>query len=609
MIKLENISLQRGLKVLLDQVDLTLLGGQKIGFIGKNGVGKSSLFALLLGNITPDDGSVVIPKHLKIAHLAQEVPALQQVAIEYVIDGDHELRQLQNALDTAEDGMHIAEICSQLETIDAYTVESRAAQLLHGLGFTPDEQKKFVSEFSGGWRMRLNLARTLMSRSDILLLDEPTNHLDLDAIIWLEEFLKTYQGTLILISHDRDFIDGVATHIIHLENQKIKSYTGNYSAFEKQRAEHLSLQQASYEKQQEQRAHLQKFIDRFRAKASKATQAQSRIKALARMDIIQAVHAESPFQFTFREAPLCSNPLLKLEHANIGYDSKIILKNVSVNLTNDARIGLIGPNGAGKSTLIKCLAAEIQPLNGELFLNNSLRIGYFAQHQVDNLDLNASPLLHLQRISPEATEQQLRTYLGSFAFSRNQALNSIQDFSGGEKARLALAILIWQKPNLLLLDEPTNHLDLEVREALTLALQEYQGAMIIVSHDRHLLRSCTDELILVAHHRVEDFDGDLDSYEQWLKEYRRDTFISAADAKKTSNNQQHKNQRATEQKIIKAEQALAEIQQQILSVENTLADNDLYTDANQEKLRVLLKEKETLDRKKIVLEEEWLALQ
>ena len=327
------------------------------------------------------------------------------------------------------------------------------------------------------------------------------------------------------------------------------------------------------------------------------------------MDIIQAVHAESPFQFTFREAPLCSNPLLKLEHANIGYDSKIILKNVSVNLTNDARIGLIGPNGAGKSTLIKCLAAEIQPLNGELFLNNSLRIGYFAQHQVDNLDLNASPLLHLQRISPEATEQQLRTYLGSFAFSRNQALNSIQDFSGGEKARLALAILIWQKPNLLLLDEPTNHLDLEVREALTLALQEYQGAMIIVSHDRHLLRSCTDELILVAHHRVEDFDGDLDSYEQWLKEYRRDTFISAADAKKTSNNQQHKNQRATEQKIIKAEQALAEIQQQILSVENTLADNDLYTDANQEKLRVLLKEKETLDRKKIVLEEEWLALQ
>lgn len=611
MIKLEQVSLQRGLKSLLENVSVTFLPRQKTGIIGENGAGKSSLFALLTGELKPDAGDVVVPKHLRIAHLEQEVVALEKSAIEYVIDGDKELRTLENALTETEDGIKIAEIYAQLEVIGAYSAEARASQLLHGLGFTTPEQQQKVSEFSGGWRMRLNLARTLMCRSDLLLLDEPTNHLDLDTIIWLQEWLQNYQGTLLFISHDRDFLDAVASHIVHVENKQLKQYTGNYSDFERMRVAELAQQQATYEKQQQQRVHLQSFIDRFKAKASKAKQAQSRVKALERMELIQAVHVKSPFQFSFREAPPCTNPLLKLTKADIGYGDKTVLKQVSLHLTEQARIGLIGPNGAGKSTLIKCLAQELMPFSGEIFVNPKLRIGYFSQHQLDSLDLEASPLLHLQRLSPDATQQSLRNYLGSFGFSNEQALAPVGPFSGGEKSRLALALLIWQKPNLILLDEPTNHLDLEMREALTLALQSYQGAMVVVSHDRHLLRSCTDSLILVANQEVAEFEDDLEAYEKWLKDYRRDLTQPKTVIKPQPNKQQQeaKQQRAIKQKIEKLEKEMDALQQQKKLIEEKLSSNELYEAHGQEYLNDLLAQQEKIAQRESELEHIWYELQ
>lgn len=612
MIKLEHVSLQRNIKQLLEDANLTLFAQQKVGVVGANGSGKSSLFALLRGVLSPDLGEVFVPKQLKIAHLEQEVEALDQVAIDYVIDGDAELRALEKKLNHTEDGMEIGEIYTQMEAIDAYTAKARAAQLMHGLGFAAEEQKHSVRAFSGGWRMRLNLARTLMCRSDILLLDEPTNHLDLDAIIWLESWLKNYRGTLLFISHDRDFLDAIASYVVHLEDRKLKLYTGDYSAFEKQQAAQLALQQALYEKQQRARAHLQSFVDRFRARASKATQAQSRIKALERMEIIQAAHVNSPFQFSFREVPSCSNPLLKLEHTQLGYEDKIVLNDVSLNLLTEARIGLIGPNGAGKSTLIKTLAGVLKPLSGEIFFNSKISIGYFSQHQLDSLDLNASPLLHLQRLSPDATPQTLRSYLGSFGFSNEQALASVAPFSGGEKSRLALALLIWQKPNLLLLDEPTNHLDLEMREALTLALQSYQGAMVIVSHDRHLLRSCTDSLILVAYQAVKEFDGNLEDYEQWLNNYRRDIAAPIKESvprTKPAIDFVNKRARVLKSKLEKLEQTLALLQQQHKQLEEQLADPLLYQLEQKSTLMQLLAKRDQLLAEEKACEQQWLDLQ
>lgn len=611
MIQLTHLSLQRGSKQLLEDVNLVIYAQQKIGIVGENGAGKSSLFALLRGLLTSDVGDIFVPPHLRIAHLEQEIPALSQAALEYIIDGDQELRAIEKALTETEDGLQIAELHMRMGAIDGYSAKARAAQLMYGLGFTAEEQSQSVSAFSGGWRMRLNLAKTLMCRSDLLLLDEPTNHLDLDAILWLETWLKSYTGTLLFISHDRDFLDSIASHIIHLEHKQLKIYTGNYSDFEKQRVAQLELQQATYEKQQRQRAYLQSFIDRFKAKASKARQAQSRIKALARMEIIQAAHVDSPFTFSFREASACSNPLFKLDKANIGYGDKIILKNISISLTAQDRIGLIGPNGAGKSTLIKCLAGELSPLSSEYFMNPALKIGYFTQHQLDNLDLQASPLLHLQRLSPQETEQKLRTYLGSFGFMGDQALAKVEPFSGGEKARLALALLIWQKPNLLLLDEPTNHLDLEMRQALTMALQDYQGAMIVVSHDRHLLRSCTDSLILVAHQKAQEFAGDLDEYQTWLNNYRRD--IQTPPKTENTHNklqqQSNKQQRALESKIKKLEEEIATLQKQKETIDKKLAANDLYEEKQHEKLKQLLQEQEILIQKIAALEEDWFSLQ
>ena len=607
MIQLTNVSLSRGIKPLLDSVNLIVHANQKVGIAGENGAGKSSLFALLRGILAADVGEVSVPSHLQIAHLEQEVESTEQCALDYVIDGDAQLRAIEQALLTTEDGMEIAELYGQMGVIDGYTAPARAAQLMDGLGFNVHEQQQPVSSFSGGWRMRLNLAKTLMCRSDLLLLDEPTNHLDLDAIIWLEDWLKRYSGTLLFISHDRDFLDVIATHVMHLENKQLTVYTGNYSDFEKQRAEQLALQQATFEKQQRHRAHLQSFIDRFKAKASKAAQAQSRIKALARMEITQAAYVHSPFHFTFRETTPCSNPLLSIDKANIGYGTKIILKNIDFMLSGQARIGLIGPNGAGKSTLIKCLAGLLTPLSGEHFVNPALKIGYFDQHQLDSLDVNASPLLHLQRLSPLTDEQPLRKYLGSFGFAGNQALEPVGPFSGGEKTRLALAILIWQKPNLLLLDEPTNHLDLEMRHALTMALQEYQGAMIVVSHDRHLLRSTTDSLVLVANQQVIEFEQDLDEYQHWLSNYRRETALVAkkpvvvAKVQAPSVNNTFK--------IAKIETELAAAQASLAAVELTLSDPAIYHADQRVSLKAALKEqtkwREASDR----LENQWLALQ
>ncbi len=608
MLQLTNVSFSRGAKPLLDGVNLIVHATQKVGIAGENGAGKSSLFALLRGVLGPDVGEVCVPSHLAIAHLEQEVAATAQSALDYIIDGDAELRAIELALNTTEDGMEIAELYGKLGVIDGYTAPARAAQLMSGLGFSFAEQARPVSSFSGGWRMRLNLARTLMCRSDLLLLDEPTNHLDLDAIVWLEDWLKRYPGTLLFISHDRDFLDAIATHIVHLENKQLTLYTGNYSDFEKQLAEQLALQQATHEKQVKQRAHLQSFIDRFKAKASKATQAQSRIKALARMEVTQAAYVHSPFHFSFRDSTPCSNPLLNVDNADIGYGEKIILKKIHFALTNQARIGLIGPNGAGKSTLIKCLAGRLEPLTGQHFINPALKIGYFDQHQLDSLDVNASPLLHLQRMSPNSNEQDLRKYLGSFGFAGNQALVEVGPFSGGEKTRLALALLIWQKPNLLLLDEPTNHLDLEMRHALTMALQDYHGAMIVVSHDRHLLRSTTDTLILVANGQVVEFEQDLDEYQKWLMNYRREA-SKEAKAEPLATVAAKKPLAAVKAPIVnlaKLEAQLSDVQAQLAAIELALADNSLYEAIHATRLDTLVLERAAVVAECERLENLWL---
>ena len=524
MIRLQNLTLQRGPQRLLEDAELTLHAGQKAGLIGANGAGKSSLFALLRGELHPDSGDCFLPADWRIAHMRQEVDTLERLAVDYVLDGDLRLRQVQRDLAAAEaahDGAAQARYHSELDSADGYTADARARKLLAGLGFTNEQMDRQVGDFSGGWRMRLNLAQALMCPSDLLLLDEPTNHLDLDAIIWLEEWLKSYPGTLMLISHDRDFLDAVVDHVAHVDQRKITLYRGGYSAFERARAERLAQQQQAYEKQQAQRAHMESYIARFKAQATKARQAQSRIKALERMEELTAAHVDSPFDFVFRESQKISSPLIDLSDARLGYGDKAVLEKVKLQLTPGARIGLLGPNGAGKSTLIKNLAGELSPLSGRLTRGENTVVGYFAQHQLDSLDSKASPLLHLQRLAPTEREQTLRDFLGGFDFRGARIDEPVLNFSGGEKARLALALIAWDRPNLLLLDEPTNHLDLEMRLALTMALQEFSGAVLVVSHDRHLLKSTTDNFYLVADGKVEEFDGDLEDYTRWLVEYRQ----------------------------------------------------------------------------------------
>jgi len=605
MINLQQLSLRRGPKLLLDKTSIIIHPGQRVGITGANGTGKSSLFALILGDLDADGGELAIPQQLALAHVAQEIPATDIAAIDYVLQGDQELSTLRQQLAHAQhtdQGEKIALIYQQLETIDAYTADSRAASLLQGLGFTTDQLHQATCTFSGGWRMRLNLAQALMCRSDILLLDEPTNHLDLDAVMWLENWLTQYPGTLLLISHDRDFLDSITTHIAHIEQQSLKLYTGNYSAFEKTRAMQLAQQASAYAKQQKEIAHMHDFVRRFGAKASKAKQAQSRLKSLQRMELIAAAHVDSPFHFSFKRHEKFPSPLLRLDEVQVAYANNIILNKINLTLQPGDRLGLLGANGAGKSSLIKLIAGEIKTQSGEYIPAQELKIGYFAQHQLEQLRTEQSPLWHLQQLDKKAREQDLRNFLGGFDFSGDKVTAEVAPFSGGEKARLVLAIVIYQQPNLLLLDEPTNHLDLEMRHALSVALQEFEGALIIVSHDRHLLRSVCDQFLLVAAGKAQYFDGDLTDYHQLLaqsskQETGTSTNKTTDDTASSQNNRKEQKRLQAEQrqrskplrdKLQKLEKQIDKLQQEKKAIETVLSTQDIYNDENKNKLKKCL---------------------
>ncbi|MEF3075865.1 ATP-binding cassette domain-containing protein [Methylobacter sp. Wu1] len=617
MLNFRNISLRRGARVLFANASFTIHKGQKVGVTGANGVGKSSLFALLRNELHLDEGDFSMPPGLEIAHVAQETPAVGCSAIDYVIDGDRELRCLQQQLAAAEqadDGLKQAQLHAALDTIGGYSAQARASRLMSGLGFMPEQEQNPVSSFSGGWRMRLNLAQALMCRSDVLLLDEPTNHLDLDAVIWLQDWLCKYPGTLLLISHDRDFLDAITDHIVHIEQNKAEIYTGNYSAFERMRAEKLAQQQAAYLKQQREIAHMQSFVDRFKAKATKARQAQSRIKALERMELIAQAHVDSPFDFSFPAPGRMPNPLLTLEKADIGYGQKRVIEQASLSISPGDRIGLLGPNGAGKSSLIKVLAGTMSPLSGTRREADALKIGYFAQHQLEQLRLDESPLWHLQKLDNQATEKDLRNFLGGFDFQGDKVLEPVKPFSGGEKARLVLAMLVYQNPNLLLLDEPTNHLDLEMRHALSVALQDYEGAIVVVSHDRHLLRSVTDQLLLVAGGKAQPFDGDLEDYRLWLAEQKKGEEKPAADAAPmVSRKDQRKLDAERRQKfkplydaLKKAEQAVEKYHTEQRQLEQQLADPAIYADSEKDRLKQLMERKVQVDKALEDAEAAWM---
>jgi len=649
----------RGIKPLLEQVDITLNPGDKIGLIGANGAGKSSLFAMLRGELHPDQGEIDFPAKWRMAYVAQETPPLERAALDYAIDGDVTLRKLEEELArlegepaTTENGIAIGEIYSALADADAYTVQSRGEQLLLGLGFSLDQMQQPVASFSGGWRMRLNLAQALMCPSDLLLLDEPTNHLDLDAIIWLEDWLKRYPGTLIIISHDRDFLDEVVNVVAHIDERKLKRYSGNYSSFERQRAAQMILAAGALEKQQRKRAHLESFVNRFKAQASKARQAQSRMKALAKMEELAPLRAAAEFSFEFREPLSAPNPLLVMEDVDAGYriedeatgdiTTKSIVKDINFSLQIGQRIGLLGVNGAGKSTLIKTIAGELMPLTGDATLGKGLNIGYFAQHQVEMLRHDESPLWHLAKIAPTVREQELRNFLGGFNFPGTMVTSSIRPFSGGEKARLALALIVWQRPNLLLLDEPTNHLDLETREALTEALAQFEGTLVVVSHDRHLLRATTDQFIIVADGKLQPFDGDLDDYKDWLfqtklgkgtsvlpaagKDNKTDFPVASpvaptAAAAPAVNSKDQKRQAAEdrqrlatlrkplEQKIKRLDEQIAKRNGQKAEVDAKLGESSIYDAANKAKLKQLLADQTFFTKDLAQLEGEWLELQ
>ncbi len=626
MITFRNLSFYRGDQQLVKDANLTINTGWRLGFVGHNGTGKSSLFSLLLGGLLPDAGEAMIAKDWRVAHMAQEVDALEQSAIDYVLDGDVALRDIERNLAAADehtDPMQLAHWHEAFDTMHGYSAKPRAQALLAGLGFSQDKLENPVRSFSGGWRIRLNLARTLYQPSELLLLDEPTNHLDLETVLWLQDFLKAYQGTLILISHDRDFLDDVCTHTLHIHSQKLTLYTGNYSAFERQRAERMALEQSMYVKQQAQRAHLEDFVRRFRAKATKAKQAQSRLKALERMPMVQLAHADSPFSFSLPASEKMSSPLMTLKFADLGHGDKTILSKVNFSLLPGMRIGLLGPNGAGKSTLIKTLTSEIRQLAGKRLVGDHLTIGYFSQHQTEALDADATPLLHLQRLSPMTKEQEHRDFLGGFGFAGDAALATVGNFSGGEKARLALALLAWQRPNLLLLDEPTNHLDLDMREALVIALQEFEGAMVLVSHDRHLLASTVDEFWMVSDGCVQPYDGDLDDYASWLKERQKaqqasavtqsvstDTNAVKVDKKQDRKEaaEQRERLRPLKQKVQKLEKEMEKLGSELVVVETLLGDASLYEADQKTKLQQALQQQGSLKSRLAEVEEEWLML-
>ena len=619
MIQLQGLGLQLGSKILLENADLTVFPGQMWGVIGGNGSGKSSLFKLLQGQLQADTGSCHYPKGWTLAHMAQEVAHCERAALQYVMDGDKELRSVQAAIDENPDGEELARLFDLMEVMDGYTAEARAQKLLNGLGFGSEEMTRSVSEFSGGWRIRLNLAQALMCRSDLLLLDEPTNHLDLDATLWLEQWLTQYSGTLLIISHDRDFLDNVVAHVVSFENKKLISYNGNYSAFERQKAERMAQQNIAFAKQQERVQEIENFVRRFRAKATKAKQAQSRLKELERMEKIAPAHVDSEFSFRFPVPDKLPQQLLNFSQAEVGYAGTPILKQVNFSLLGQSRIGLLGHNGAGKSTLIKALTGNLSLLAGERVEAAHLNMGYFAQHQLESLDLDASCALHLQRLTPTVTEQAIRNFLGGFGFQGDRAFEEIRHFSGGEKARLALAIVAWQKPNLLILDEPTNHLDLEVRHALTLALQAFEGAIVIVSHDRHLLRNTVDDFWLVDSGRVQPFDGDLADYHQWLQDgqsgddHGNDSQSKSMETEKKGDKKEQRQAAAALRDKLKpytqairiCEQEMEKLQKRLKKIETELADPVLYESPNQQ-LTDLLKKQGAVSSELQNVEERWL---
>ncbi|EGR0467309.1 ABC transporter ATP-binding protein [Vibrio cholerae] len=626
MITFSEIQLLRGGKPLLEQASATIHPGDKVGLVGKNGCGKSTLFALLKDELTIDAGSFSKPAHWELAWVAQETPALDRTALEYVIDGDREYRELERQLmdaEAADNGTKVADLHGKIEMVGGYSIRARASELLDGLGFTQEQMSWSLTQFSGGWRMRLNLAQALICRSDLLLLDEPTNHLDLDAVMWLERWLQSYPGTLILISHDRDFLDPIVNRIVHIENQTLNEYTGNYSSFETQRAQKMLQQQAIYQKQQKQMAHMQSYIDRFRYKASKARQAQSRIKALERMEKVLPAQFDNPFSFEFREPAALPNPILMMDQVAAGYGDNLILEKIRLNLVPGSRIGLLGRNGAGKSTLIKLLSGELKPQAGDCTYSQGVKIGYFAQHQLETLHPEETPLQHMMQIAPDKNELELRNYLGSFGFHGEKALEKVAPFSGGEKARLVLALIVWQKPNLLLLDEPTNHLDLDMRQALTLALQSYEGAMVIVSHDRYLLRATTDDLYLVHDHQVGPFDGDLNDYYKWLtdqqKAERKETqptntanSANSAAAKKEQKRREADFRKLTapiRKKLTQLEEKLDKLNHVVSEMEAQLSDTSLYEAQNKATLTEVLAKQAAAKSELEQVELEWMAEQ
>jgi ATP-binding cassette subfamily F protein 3 len=626
MLKFESITLRRGPRVLFADASFSVFRGEKVGITGENGSGKSSLLALVQGTLAPDAGHFEMPSSLATAHVAQELEASDTLAIEFVLDGDTELRQLEARLALAEnaaDGTALANLYTQYATIGGYEARARAAQLMHGLGFTTADETRAVRAFSGGWRVRLNVARALMCRSDLLLLDEPTNHLDLDAIVWLEAWLKAYPGTLLLIAHDREFLDRVVNRIVNIEQQKATVYAGNYSDFETARAAQLSQQSMMYVRQQREIAHMEAFVNRFRASATKARQAQSRIKALERMQRIAPAHVDSPFEFSFAEPLKLPRPLLAIEEQSAGYDERILLTNVSLTVYPGDRISLLGRNGAGKSTLMKLIARELPAQGGSRDDARDLGMGYFAQHQLEQLDSGASPLLHVQRLAQStgqrSTEQEQRDFLGSFGFRGDRVFEAVGPFSGGEKARLALALVAFRKPNLLLLDEPTNHLDLEMRQALAMALQEYAGAVIMVSHDRHLLASVTDRFLLVDAGQVREFDGDLDDYASWLV---RGDASSAAQTAVTAESsarvtaQQRRREGAEQRKALaplrarqtRCEKRLQELATEAAALDGQLADPALYAASERRRQLELTALRARIAQETESVETEWLEV-
>lgn len=622
MLQLKQIELRRGTKLLFENATLQVHAGQRMGIIGVNGSGKSSLFSMILKRLEADSGELELNPRDVIAHVAQESPHSDRSALDYVQDGDHDLRQLQasiaelEALDDHDDRLH--DLYEQMDNIDGFAAETRAARLLHGLGFAADVVQKPVHEFSGGWRMRLNLAQALMCRSDILLLDEPTNHLDLPTIVWLERWLKSYTGILLLISHDRDFLDELCTHIAHIEQQTVKTYTGNYSQFEAVRSEQLALQQVMYSKQQKEIKHMESFVDRFRYKASKAKQAQSRLKMLERMVQIAPAHVDSNFHFEFQEPDKQPQQLVQLENATVGYGQTAVVSDICLRLGEGDRIGLLGSNGAGKSTLVKTLVDGSTLLAGERTVNKHTQTGYFAQQQLELLRMDCSPLWHMQRESPDAREQELRNHLGRFGFQGERILDPVEPFSGGEKARLVLALLVLQKPNLLLLDEPTNHLDLDMRHALGVALMEYSGALLVISHDRHLLRSVCDDLYIVHNGQLHEFRESLDDYPNWLRaqdESAEDESSTASQPERSFSKKQARQDEAKRRqqlkphtdRVKKIDRQMHQLRTDLAAMDKLLIDESLYTDAGrQEEMTSLLQKQAALKSNLETLEWEWL---